>query len=178
MQLDPHALLLHTAGDHRLQRVLDLQMIPSKHLICLIYQAIWAILVAMRKGSDRSRGRGSEFVGSPSDLGELLADLRTAKGMSLREVEEATGKAVSNAYLSQLENGRIKKPSPSVLHSLAEVYVVPYEALMEKAGYLLPSEQSGGRRKRLTAFAIDDLTAEEEEELLKYLAFLRFRNSS
>jgi hypothetical protein len=27
-------------------------------------------------------------------------------------------------------------------------------------------------------FAIEDLTAEEEEELLKYLAFLRFRNRS
>ena len=46
---------------------------------------------------------------------------------------------------------------------------------MEKAGYLLPSEDGGGRSGRLKAFAIDDLTAEEEEELLKYLAFLRSR---
>ena len=106
-----------------------------------------------------------------------MADLRTAKGLSLREVEEASGKAVSNAYLSQLEHGKIRKPSPNVLHSLAEVYVVPYEALMEKAGYLMPSDSSGGRRQRLSAFAIDDLTAKEEEELLKYLAFLRSRGS-
>jgi transcriptional regulator with XRE-family HTH domain len=104
--------------------------------------------------------------------------LRTAKGFSLREVEEATGKAVSNPYLSQLENGKIKRPSPNVLHSLSGVYAVPYEALMEKAGYLLPSEAGGGRSKRLAVFAIDDLTAEEEEELLKYLAFLRSRSSS
>ena len=117
-------------------------------------------------------------MGQPSELGTLLNDLRTAKGLSLREVEEATGKAVSNAYLSQLEHGRIQKPSPNVLHSLSEVYAVPYEALMEKAGYLLPSENRGGRRSRLAAFAIDDLTAEEEEELLKYLAFLRSRSSS
>jgi hypothetical protein len=49
---------------------------------------------------------------------------------------------------------------------------------MEKAGYLLPLESSvGGRKRRLAAFAIDDLTAEEEEELLKYLAFLRSRNA-
>jgi transcriptional regulator with XRE-family HTH domain len=130
------------------------------------------------KGPQRSRRRRAAFVAKPSELGALLADLRTAKGMSLREVEQATGRAVSNAYLSQLETGKIKKPSPSVLHSLAEVYVVPYEALMERAGYLLPSEERGGRRKRLAAFAIDDLTAEEEEELLKYLAFLRFRGSS
>jgi transcriptional regulator with XRE-family HTH domain len=117
-------------------------------------------------------------VGQPNELGALLADLRKAKGLSLREVEEATGKAVSNPYLSQLENGKIKKPSPNVLHSLAEVYVVPYESLMERAGYLLPSEDGGRRRRRLAAFAIDDLTAEEEEELLKYLAFLRSRSAS
>jgi transcriptional regulator with XRE-family HTH domain len=126
----------------------------------------------------QSNRRRSHVVGQANELGALLADLRKAKGLSLRQVEEATDKEVSNAYVSQLENGKIKKPSPNVLHSLAEVYVVPYEALMERAGYLLPSENDGGRRKRLAAFAIDDLTAEEEEELLKYLAFLRSRTSS
>jgi transcriptional regulator with XRE-family HTH domain len=132
----------------------------------------------MRTSRKRSRTKRPEFVGRPAELGALLADLRTAKGLSLREVEEATGKAVSNAYLSQLENGKIRKPSPNVLYSLAEVYAVPYEALMEKAGYLLPSENGTARRKRLAVFAIDDLTAEEEEELLRYLAFLRSRTSS
>ena len=143
-----------------------------------MYQAASPILSPMRNDGKRPRGELSGFTGRPAELGALLADLRTAKGLSLREVEEATGKAVSNAYLSQLENGKIKKPSPNVLHSLAEVYVVPYEALMEKAGYLLPSEDGGGRRRRLAAFAIDDLTAEEEEELLKYLAFIRSRAPS
>ena len=122
-----------------------------------------------------SRAKLPEFAGPPNEVGSLLSDLRRAKGLSLRAVEHATGKMVSNAYLSQLENGKVKKPSPNVLHSLAEVYVVPYEALMEKAGYLLPPKRGGGRRKRLAAFAIDDLTAEEEEELLKYLAFIRSR---
>lgn len=126
--------------------------------------------------SDASR---SEFEGQPSVIGVVLADLRKAKGLSLREVQEATGGAVSNAYLSQLERQKIKKPSPNVLRSLASVYGVPYEALMEKAGYLLPdTDGEGGRRRRLAVFAIDDLTAEEEEELLKYLAFLRFRAHS
>jgi len=132
----------------------------------------------MAEGGKRFRRKRAEFVGRPSELGGLLGDLRVAKGLSLRQVEEATGKAVSNAYLSQLENGRIKKPSPNVLHSLAEVYAVPYEVLMEKAGYLLPASGGVGRRRRLAAFAIDDLTAEEEEELLKYLAFLRSRSPS
>ena len=144
----------------------------------MIDQALCPILGGVGNGGKRPRRKGSDFASHPSKLGALLTDLRVAKGFSLREVEEATGKAVSNAYLSQLENGKIKKPSPNVLHSLAEVYAVPYVALMEKAGYLLPSADGGGRRKRLAAFAIDDLTAEEEEELLKYLAFLRTRTPS
>ena len=129
-----------------------------------------------RSGQPRRKSKRSPSLAQPNGLGTLLADLRVAKGLSLRQVEEATDRAVSNAYLSQLEKGKIRRPSPNVLHDLAEVYAVPYEALMEKAGYLLPSDaKTGGRRKRLAAFAIDDLSAEEEEELLKYLAFLRSR---
>jgi hypothetical protein len=57
---------------------------------------------------------GSNRKHSQVELGGLLAHLRVAKGLSLRQVEEATDKAVSNAYLSQLEKGRIQKPSPHV----------------------------------------------------------------
>ena len=139
-------------------------------------------IVRMGTSRRRPRRKHPEFAGQPAELGALLADPRTAKGLSLREVEEATDRAVSNAYLGQLENERIKKPSPNVLHTLAKVYSVPYEALMEKAGYLLPTEDGSGqqdgsgRRKRLAVFAIDDLTG-EEEELLKCPALLRSRTS-
>jgi transcriptional regulator with XRE-family HTH domain len=128
----------------------------------------------VKPGRKRRRAKPARFVARASALGVLLTDLRTAKGLSLRDVEEATAGAVSNAYLSQLEKGKIRKPSPNILHGIAAVYGVPYESLMEKAGYLVPSTRPGPRR-RIAAFAIDDLTAEEEEELLKYLAFLRSR---
>jgi len=110
-------------------------------------------------------------------LGEYLWNVRTKKRMTLREVEEATSHEVSNAYLSQLEKGRISKPSPNILHSLAEVYGVPYERLMQKAGYIaaVSSRTSSSRHGRVATFANDNLTLEEEEELLKYLAFLRSR---
>jgi len=52
--------------------------------------------------------------------------------------------------LSQLENGRVTKPSPHILHALATVYRVPYETLMERAGYVTlkkPSEQTGAMRQ-------------------------------
>lgn len=114
----------------------------------------------------------------PQSLGQFLANVRTTKRMSLREVEEACGGDVSNAYLSQLEHGRISKPSPNILHSLAEVYAVPYSVLMEKAGYIAATstpKTKAGRHAQVPTFATKDLTTEEEEALLEYLAFLRSR---
>jgi transcriptional regulator with XRE-family HTH domain len=114
-------------------------------------------------------------------LADYLAYIRGMKKLTLREVEEATNKEVSNAYLSQLETGKITKPSPNILHSLAEVYAVPYELLMEKAGYIAPAAggvlRSAGpaRHGRAATFADENLTQEEEERLLEYLAFLRSR---
>lgn len=108
-------------------------------------------------------------------LGLYLKTLRAGTTLSLRDVEEATSKEVSNAYLSQLENGKIAKPSPNVLHSLAAVYNVPYAKLMERAGYISPSGPKADHVKhgRAATFAIENLTDEEEKELLKYLSFYR-----
>jgi HTH-type transcriptional regulator, competence development regulator len=95
--------------------------------------------------------------------------------MSLRDVEEATKRQVSNGYLSQLESGRIAKPSPQVLYALSEALSVDYETLMHRAGYILPTthRQAGKKQGRPATFAIGNLTGEEEGELLKYLTFLR-----
>lgn len=114
---------------------------------------------------------------NPLPLGEYLAALRTAKQLSLRDVEEATEKAVSNAYLSQLEHGKITRPSPNILHCLAGVYGASYETLMEKAGYIVTTSErpQGAKHGRVATFAGENLTNEEEEELLRYLGYLRSR---
>lgn len=108
-------------------------------------------------------------------LGMYLANQRKIKGLTLRQVEEATNKEVSNGYLSQLEHDKITKPSPNILHKLAEFYAVSYEILMEKAGYIKDTagRMEGERHGRVATFAKSDLTSEEEEALLQYLAFLR-----
>ena len=99
--------------------------------------------------------------------------------MTLREVEQATNKRVSNAYLSQIENDKIRKPSPNVLHSLAATYAISFENLMDKAGYLMSLAENADEdyrvHGRVATFAEYNLTPEEESELLKYLQFLRSR---
>ena len=76
-------------------------------------------------------------------LGHGLKTARELRNLSLREVEEATG--ISNAYLSQLENDKIKKPSPHFLHKLANLYGIGYELLMASAGYV-QRKGLGGQR--------------------------------
>jgi len=106
------------------------------------------------------------------ELGDKLRQYRNLKGLTLRDVERET--KVSNAYLNQLEQGNIKEPSPHFLHRLANFYGVPYSNLLKLAGYLTPKEEGKGKKTAGVAFSLlKDLTQEEEEELLKYLEFIR-----
>ena len=105
------------------------------------------------------------------DLGQYLRDARMALGLSLRDVEEATGHEVSNAYLSQLENGKVKRPSPHVLYALSLALSAPYDELMRRAGYIVP--QHG--QVDVATFSINNLSADEEVALREHLAYLRWR---
>jgi len=118
-----------------------------------------------------------------STLGEELKRLRESRGMTLRQVEEESG--ISNGYITQLENDKIREPSPNILHKLSLVYKVPYEQLMKSAGYFVPARdkktQSVGskeeKERSLASYALSaaKLTEEEEEALIDYLRFLRFK---
>jgi len=110
-------------------------------------------------------------------LAQYLASIRQDRRMTLRQVEEATNKEVSNAYLSQIENGKIKQPSPNVLHSLSEIYGIDYGRLMEMAGHITPSVNRSptDRHGRVATFAEHNLTPAEEAELIEYLQFIRRR---
>jgi len=95
-------------------------------------------------------------------VGEGLRLARELRKLSLRAVEDATG--ISNAYLSQLENDKIKKPSPFFLHKLAALYGIDYEMLMEAVGYV--QRKPAGGPKTLAGAALysqEDLTPQEEE---------------
>lgn len=102
-------------------------------------------------------------------LGLHLKTLRKSKGLSLRKVEEESvglDRKISNAYLSQLENGQVFSPSPLILKTLATIYKTSFKELMVKAGYIVSTSKSKGK-------TISNLTEEEEKELLKYLDFIR-----
>jgi HTH-type transcriptional regulator, competence development regulator len=109
-------------------------------------------------------------------LGQYLESIRKDRRMTLRQVEEAAKKEISNAYLSQLEQGKIQQPSPNILHVLSEIYGIDYAHLMELAGYITPSTKKRTNDQRhggVATFAEHNLTTDEEAELLRYLKFIR-----
>jgi len=104
------------------------------------------------------------------NLSLYLKELRLINNMTLRDVEEATKKAVSNSYLSQLETGQITKPSPHILQELAKTYGVPYEDIMVVAGYM---KAANTKRGGVVFYNRQDITDEEKATLLNYLQFIR-----
>jgi transcriptional regulator with XRE-family HTH domain len=126
----------------------------------------------------KGKGMSDKKVGgvdSPDSLGRYLKSVRLGSKMTLRDVENATGREVSNAYLSQLESGKISKPSVHMLYALSASLGVPYETLMERAGYIMPTgglTEAPNVAKEAT-YSIDNLSAGEEKELLDYLNYIR-----
>lgn len=111
------------------------------------------------------------------ELTEAMTTHRKAKGLTLRQVEAATG--VSNAYVSQLENGKIKTPSPGTLYKLALLYGASYESYMSMAGYPVPKGPAPELPKTVSQLAarISDVNQSEADALVDYLKFLRQRGT-
>jgi transcriptional regulator with XRE-family HTH domain len=108
-------------------------------------------------------------------LGKTLKESRELIPLTLRQVEEATG--ISNAYLSQLENDKIKKPSANVLYKLASVYNIELDVLLSASGIIIKSDATSSNKSKVLsniAFSAKDLTPEEEEKVLEFIKFLRF----
>jgi HTH-type transcriptional regulator, competence development regulator len=106
------------------------------------------------------------------------AALRLARDFrALSAVEAARAAGISAAYLSKLENDAVKKPSPPVLHRLSEVLAVPYAELMRLCGYQVPGP-AGAVAQTVETSLFADLTDDERDELLEYLAWYRARKRS
>lgn len=112
-----------------------------------------------------------------SSLGITLKDARKNVGLTLRQVEEMT--KISNPYLSQLENDKIKNPSVNILSKLSSLYKVSLKTLLSNAK-LIDKKEAQQEEINLSfaqkiAFRAEDLTEEERNDVLKYLEFIKSR---
>jgi HTH-type transcriptional regulator, competence development regulator len=108
-----------------------------------------------------------------ASVGTVIKQAREIRKLSAVDAARAAG--ISAAYLSKLENDAVKKPSPHVLHQLSETLAVPYADLMRLSGYRVPGEDEAEPPLTVGAALFADLTEDEREELLEYLAWYRAR---
>jgi transcriptional regulator with XRE-family HTH domain len=103
-------------------------------------------------------------------LGEVLKRARTHRQLSLRQVEERTG--VLNAHLSQIERGQIRRPDPSLLWRLSELYLLDFGLLARWAGY---TGEAGDNAAQLAAALrmLSELESSELDEVLSVIDRLR-----
>ncbi len=113
---------------------------------------------------------------APPSFGAVLKQARDVRELTAVEAARAAG--ISAAYLSKLENDAVKKPSPHVLHQLSEALTVPYAELMRLSGYRVPGESKANTGDSVGAALFAELTDDEREELLEYLAWYRARRRS
>lgn len=109
-------------------------------------------------------------------IGTALKQAREVRELSAVDAARASG--ISAAYLNRLENDMVRKPSPHVLHQLSEALGLPYAELMRLSGYRVPGESTGNGPEAVGSALFANLTEDEREELLEYLAWYRTRRRS
>lgn len=112
-------------------------------------------------------------MGTP--LGDALQKERKERDWTLRRVEQETG--IHNAHLSQIEKGVITRPAPNILFTLASLYDLPYEQLLQLAGHFKPASDDSHRSLQGAALhALKELTSAEQHQVLEYMQNLRRDN--
>lgn len=108
-----------------------------------------------------------------SSFGSVLRRARQVRGLSGSDAARAAG--ISATYMGKLEADAVKRPSPHVLLQLSEALAVPYADLMRLSGYRVPGEAAANPQESVGAALFADLTDDERDELLEYLAWYRAR---
>lgn len=121
---------------------------------------------------------------------EYLRSVREAKGYTIRVVidliNQAISKkeledqaAISRGYLSNLESGKYIHPSPFKLRGLAVAYNIPYELLLNKAGYWDKTSKKVKEDATFTLMLkeVQDMTVRERQTVLDYIEYVKSRRS-
>ena len=90
-------------------------------------------------------------------LGDFLRQVRNEHQLSLRDVQRLAkdnnvGPELSSGYLSLLERGEVKEPSPRILSALAQIYGIDYIDLMRRAKYIPEDVRTNRSSQNRTVF--------------------------
>lgn len=100
-------------------------------------------------------------------LGHLIRTHRAHRGMTLRDVEKATG--ITTSTVSRIEQGEIDKPSALHLSRLAQAFGMEVEDYYALAGYMTPVGLPEMKPYLRVKYGLSDHEAERVEEIFQAL---------
>ncbi len=101
-------------------------------------------------------------------LAKEITRLREKKNLSKRALSNYS--KVSDAYIVQIESGKVKRVGPDILKKLAPALDISYEYLMTLAGYI----NSGAVVKESrNEYIVEVDNLEEKKMIEEYRSFLR-----
>jgi transcriptional regulator with XRE-family HTH domain len=122
---------------------------------------------------------------TPEKLGAVLRRLRQQRGWSLRDVEAKTGGKVHNAYLSQIESGKILRPSLETLVQLSLAFDIDFWTLATESGLIpedAPEKPKASRQphplETISRSRVADLTFDELEQISEFIDFVKWRRKA
>lgn len=128
----------------------------------------------------QNTGVSTPDIDDKGPLGVHLKRARLAVPLSLRAVEAQT-EGITNGYLSQIEGGQIRQPSPNVLYQLAKVYGLDYRDLLMRAAHRVPSSVDISERDAELAGiplrALADLSDDERRQVTEFIGWIKSRRS-
>lgn len=105
-------------------------------------------------------------------LSAKLKEIRTQRAMTLKEVEEKSG--ISNAYLSQIEQGKLKYLTFNFLMKLAEAYGLSVCALVDPDQETLPRMFKPTVISPDHAFILESFRKLRDDDKKAFKEYLRF----
>uniref|UniRef100_UPI003D816C56 helix-turn-helix domain-containing protein n=1 Tax=Bacillus siamensis TaxID=659243 RepID=UPI003D816C56 len=111
------------------------------------------------------------------ELSTYLKAKRRQNNMTQTELANRTG--LTSAYISQIENGKRKKPSPAVIKKLAKILSIPNIEVMRLLEFI--AEETDESRnvqeptKNLQLFDITGLSEKDVEHIQEQIDLLKIR---
>ncbi|MEQ6001486.1 helix-turn-helix domain-containing protein [Bacillus amyloliquefaciens] len=111
------------------------------------------------------------------ELSTYLKAKRRQNNMTQTELANRTG--LTSAYISQIENGKRKKPSPAVIKKLAKILSIPNIEVMRLLEFIAEETDESRKvqepAKNLQLFDITGLSEKDVEHIQEQIDLLKIR---
>lgn len=111
-----------------------------------------------------------------SDIGLYIKENRTKLNISIRKLAKRAN--ISHTEIYRIESGERQNLSPNILKAISSALNVPYDELLQIAGYIECKENNIQNLSNPLTLDISDLNDNEVAEVKNFIEFIRNRKTN